>query len=241
LFEEIIVLLVFIFAGAISGAALGYVLSKVKISSLKRQRYVVKPLDNCKAEIQSLQFEKSLVGEAITRVYEAVQERKVDSVERDRLLVRYKQQLDSYNEKIATLQSSVDFADLYEMRNDIVGLLERRITAIDQKLFELSKKAGMEPRESIKIQHQRVIEKEEVEEEEKAGGGGEVKSAAEVERIVEGDKSEEKNMEELQREIMEALYRLDQAEIDDNESPKPQTIISPSTNFNDKSCLRQLR
>jgi hypothetical protein len=241
LFEEIIVLLVFIFAGAISGAALGYVLSKVKISSLKRQRYVVKPLDNCKAEIQSLQFEKSLVGEAITRVYEAVQERKVDSVERDRLLVRYKQQLDSYNEKIATLQSSVDFADLYEMRNDIVGLLERRITAIDQKLFELSKKAGMEPRESIKIQHQRVIEKEEVEEEEKAGGGGEVKSAAEVERIVGGDKSEEKNMEELQREIMEALYRLDQAEIDDNESPKPQTIISPSTNFNDKSCLRQLR
>jgi hypothetical protein len=241
LFEEIIVLLVFIFAGAISGAALGYVLSKVKISSLKRQRYVVKPLDNCKAEIQSLQFEKSLVGEAITRVYEAVQERKVDSVERDRLLVRYKQQLDSYNEKIATLQSGVDFADLYEMRNDIVGLLERRITAIDQKLFELSKKAGMEPRESIKIQHQRVIEKEEVEEEEKAGGGGEVKSAAEVERIVGGDKSEEKNMEELQREIMEALYRLDQAEIDDNESPKPQTIISPSTNFNDKSCLRQLR
>lgn len=240
MFEEIIVLLVFIFAGAISGAALVYILSKVKISSLKRQRYVVKPLDNCKAEIQSLQFEKSLVGEAITRVYEAVQERKVDSVERDRLLVRYKQQLDSYNEKIATLQSGVDFADLYEMRNDIVGLLERRITAIDQKLFELSKKAGMEPRESIKIQQQRVIEKEEVEEE-KAGGGGEVKSAAEVERIVGGDKSEEKNMEELQKEIMEALYRLDQAEIDDNESPKPQTIISPSTNFNDKSCLRQLR
>ncbi|MGC2426450.1 MAG: hypothetical protein WA421_05400 [Nitrososphaeraceae archaeon] len=239
MFEEIIVLLVFIFAGAISGAALVYILSKVKISSLKRQRYVVKPLDNCKAEIQSLQFEKSLVGAAITRVYEAVQERKVDSVERDRLLVRYKQQLDSYNEKIATLQSGVDFADLYEMRNDIVGLLERRITAIDQKLFELSKKAGMEPRESIKIQQQRVIEKEE--EEEKAGGGGEVKSAAEVERIVGGDKSEEKNMEELQREIMEALYRLDQAEIDDNESPKPQTIISPSTNFNDKSCLRQLR
>jgi hypothetical protein len=237
LFEEIYVLLVFIFAGAFSGAALVYILSKVKISSLKGQRYVVKPLDNCKAEIQSLQFEKSLVGEAITRVYEAVQERKVDSVERDRLLLRYKQQLDSYNEKIATLQSGVDFADLYEMRNDIVGLLERRITAIDQKLFELSKKAGMEPRESIKIQQQRVIEKED----EKTGGGGEVKSAAEVERIVGGDKSEEKNMEELQKEIMEALYRLDQAEIDDNESPKPQTIISPYTNFNDKSCLRQLR
>jgi hypothetical protein len=240
LFEEIFVLLVFIFAGAFSGAALVYILSKVKISSLKRQRYVVKPLDNCKAEIQSLQFEKSLVGEAITRVYEAVQERKVDSVERDRLLLRYKQQLDSYNEKIATLQSDVDFADLYEMRNDVVGLLEKRITAIDQKLFELSKKAGMEPRESIKIQQQRVIEKEEVEDE-KTGGGGEVKSAAEVERIVGRDKSEEKNMEELQKEIMEALYRLDQAEIDDNESPKPQTIISPYTNFNDKSCLRQLR
>jgi hypothetical protein len=235
-FEEIAVLVGSIIAGAISGAAVVHIVSKVNSSSLKSQRQVVKPFDNAKAELQSLQFEKRLVGEAITRVYEAVQEGKVDSVERDRLLVRYKQQLDSYNEKIGELQSAVDFTDLYEMRNDITGLLERRITAIDQKLGELSKKYGMERREPIKIKQQRFIEKGE----EKGGGGGGVESLAEVEALVEEGKSEGKNIDELQKEIIEALHRLDQVEIGDKEPSKPQTIGTSST-FNDKSCLRQFR
>jgi hypothetical protein len=233
-FEEIAVLVGSIIAGAISGAAVVHIVSKVNSSSLKSQRQVVKPFDNAKAELQSLQFEKRLVGEAITRVYEAVQEGKVDSVERDRLLVRYKQQLDSYNEKIGELQSAVDFTDLYEMRNDITGLLERRITAIDQRLDELSKKYGMERREPIKIKQQRFIEKGE----EKGGGG--VESSAEVEALVEEGKSEGKNIDELQKEIIEALHRLDQVEIGDKEPSKPQTIGTSGT-FNDKSCLRQFR
>jgi DNA anti-recombination protein RmuC len=234
LFEEIAVLTGSIIAGAISGAAVVRIVSKVNSSSLKKPRHVVKPFDNAKAELRSLQFEKSLVGEAVTRVYEAVQEGRVDSVERDRLLVRYKEQLDSYNEKIAELQSAVDFADLYEMRNDIAGLLERRITAIDQKLGELSEKYGMELRDPIKIQQQRFIEKEE----EKGGGG--VESVAEVEALIEEGKSEGKSIDELQKEIIEALYRLDQVEIGDKEPSKPQTI-GTSTSFNDKSCLRQFR
>jgi hypothetical protein len=236
LFEEIAVLAGSIIAGAISGAAVVRIVSKVNSSSLKKQRHVLKPFDNAKAELRSLQFEKSLVGEAVTRVYEAVQEGRVDSVERDRLLVRYKEQLDSYNEKIAELQSAVDFADLYEMRNDIAGLLERRITAIDQKLGELSEKYGMERPDPIKIQQQRFIEKEE----EKRGGGGGVESVAEVEALVEEGKSEGKSIDELQKEIIEALYRLDQVEIGDKEPSKPQTI-GTSTSFNDKSCLRQFR
>jgi len=234
-FEEIAVLVGSIIAGAISGAAVVHIVSKVNSSSLKSQRQVVKPFDNAKAELQSLQFEKRLVGEAITRVYEAVQEGKVDSVERDRLLVRYKQQLDSYNEKIGELQSAVDFTDLYEMRNDITGLLERRITAIDQKLGELSKKYGIKRREPIKIKQQRFIEKGE----EKGGGGG-GESLAEVEALVEEGKSEGKNIDELQKEIIEALHRLDQVEIGDKEPSKPQTIGISGT-FNDKSCLRQFR
>lgn len=235
MFEEIAVLVGSIIAGAISGAAVVHIVSKVNSSSLKSQRQVVKPFDNAKAELQSLQFEKRLVGEAITRVYEAVQEGKVDSVERDRLLVRYKQQLDSYNEKIGELQSAIDFTDLYEMRNDITGLLERRITAIDQKLGELSKKYGIKRREPIKIKQQRFIEKGE----EKGGGGG-GESLAEVEALVEEGKSEGKNIDELQKEIIEALHRLDQVEIGDKEPSKPQTIGTSST-FNDKSCLRQFR
>jgi hypothetical protein len=127
------------------------------------------------------------------------------------------------------------------MRNDIVGLLERRITAIDQKLVELSKKSGVETHEPIKIQQQRVIEKEEKIEEGKNRGGVRGESVTEIEGVVEEEgKSEEKNIEELQKEIVETLHRLDQAEVEDNEAPKSHAISRP-TSFNDKSCLRQLR
>lgn len=245
LIEEIIVLVGSISAGAISGAALVCILSKVNISSPKKQQqFSVKSFNSAKAELQSLQFEKSLVDEAITKVYEAVQEGRIDSVDRDRLLVKYKHQLDSYNEKIAALQSAVDFVDLKEMRNDIVDLLERRITAIDQKLVELSLSKKSETpftdvHESMKQQKQQKREQAFIERKrdvEKENRGGE--AVADVEEV---GKSEGENIEELQKEIIEALSRLEQVEIDDNEPPSKSQINRTPISFNDKSCLRQFR
>jgi DNA repair ATPase RecN len=217
----------------------------VKISSPKKQQFCVKPFNSAKAELQSLQFEKSLVDEAITKVYEAVQEGRIDSVDRDRLLMKYKHQLDSYNEKIAALQSAVDFVDLKEMRNDIVSLLERRITAIDQKLVELSKKSETpftDVYESMKQkqqkQQQAFIERKRDIENENRGG----EAVADVEGIAEEvDKSKGENIEELQKEIIEALSRLEQVEIDDNEPPSKSQNNRTPISFNDKSCLRQFR
>ena len=82
---------------------------------------------------------------AITRIYEAVQEGRIDSMERDRLLLKYKRQLVTYDEKIDALLPLVDLAELNDMRDDVVNLLEKRITAIDQQLAELSKKSETSP------------------------------------------------------------------------------------------------
>jgi predicted metal-dependent peptidase len=53
-------------------------------------------------------------------------------------------------------------------------------------------------------------------------------------------KSEEKSVEKLQKEIFEALSRLDQIEIDDDGMPSSQDTNTSAT-LNDKSCLRQFR
>ena len=104
-----------------------------------------KPHGFAKAELESLKFERSLLHEAITRIYEAVQEGRIDAMERDRLLVKYKRQLAIYDEKIDALLPLLDLSELNNMRDDVVNLLEKRITAIDQQLAELSKKSETSP------------------------------------------------------------------------------------------------
>lgn len=114
----------------------------------RTQQHITKPHGFAKAELESLKFERSLLHEAITRIYEAVQEGRIDAMERDRLLLKYKRQLVIYDEKIDALLPLVDLSELNNMRDDVVNLLEQRIGAIDQQLAELSKKSETLPANS---------------------------------------------------------------------------------------------
>jgi hypothetical protein len=177
-------------AGAVSAAILER-LSRVKAKAAKQD----KPVTAARAELASLLFEKALAAEAITRVYEAAQDGKIDRLERDRLLVKYKQDLDSLNEKIAVLQPVADYADLAEARSNLVALLEGKISTIDAKLAEMSK-AGARPIVVEKVQVMPVPEK--------------AKDDSEAKQF----RAEEKSIEQLQKEIMQALTRLEQVELD---------------------------
>lgn len=177
-------------AGAVSAAILER-LSRVKAKAAKQD----KPVTAARAELASLLFEKALAAEAITRVYEAAQDSKIDRLERDRLLVKYKQDLDSLNEKIALLQPVADYADLAEARSNLVALLEGKISTIDAKLAEMSK-AGSRPIVVEKVQVMPVPER--------------AKDDSEARQF----RAEEKSIEQLQKEIMQALTRLEQVELD---------------------------
>lgn len=177
-------------AGAVSAAILER-LSRIKAKAAQQD----KPLTAARAELASLLFEKTLAAEAITRVYEAAQDSKIDRLERDRLLIRYKQNLDSLNERIAHLQPVADYADLVEARTSLVSLLESKISTIDAKMVEMSK-AGARPIVVEKVQVMPVPEK--------------VKDDSDAKLF----HAEEKNIEQLQKEIMQALARLEQVELD---------------------------
>lgn len=178
-------------AGAISAAVIER-MSRAKDG--KKQR---RSSSAARAELLSLLFEKNLAAEAITRVYEASQEGRIDRLERDRLLLKYKQQLDSLNQRIALAQPAADFADMTELRNNLVSLLENKISALDQKLLEM--RSGV-PHDAVDAKVQKIIaETSKVQ-------------AAHVEQ--KPFKAEEKSIDQLQKEIMQALQRLEQVEID---------------------------
>lgn len=176
-------------AGAISAALLD------RASKAKKPKPEKRTAGDAKAELASLMFEKGLAAEALTRVYEAAQDSKIDRLERDRLLVKYKNELDTLNERIALLKPVAEYADLTEMRSNLASLLENRISALDLKLAEISK-AGNAPIVVEKVQVMPVPEK--------------VRDDTEKKQF----KAEEKSVEQLQKEIMQALIRLEQVEID---------------------------
>jgi hypothetical protein len=228
-------------AGAISAAVILTRMSRSKTSLKKKHERLIKPFSTTKAELQSLLFEKNLLSESITRVYEASYEGKIDSIERDRLLLKYKQQLDSYDKKIADLQSVVDITELVDMRNGLVSLLEGRITAIDQKLTEISDKYGISKSDIIDSSptsdRQVIVSKPEGEKKEygqklkendddrhQSGVANEQEMTVAAVRGDQKDqkkhndkekvKTEEKTIDELQKEIMHALSRLEQVDPD---------------------------
>jgi hypothetical protein len=108
--------------------------------------------------------------------------------------VKYKQQLDSINERVVLLQPIAEVADMAELRNGLVSLLENRINILDKKLAEM--KSVTSPIIVEKVQVMPVPEKPKEDPDQKQF------------------RTEEKSIEQLQKEIMQALTRLEQVEID---------------------------
>lgn len=179
-------------AGAISAALID---RATRAKKPKEQQPQSRTASDAKSELASLMFEKTLAAEAITRVYEAAQDGKIDRLERDRLLVKYKHELDALNERIAAAKPVAEYSELADMRNNLASLLENKISALDQKLAEMSK-AGAAPVVIERVQVMPIPEKARDDSEKKQF------------------KAEEKSIEQLQKEIVQALTRLEQVELD---------------------------
>ena len=184
----------------IAGSSLVGVISATVIGKLSRSKAGIRQprsIGMAKAELLSLLFEKNLASEAITRVFEASQEGKIDRLERDRLLLKYKQQLDSLTQRINHLQPVADLAEMTELRDDLVSVLENKISVLDKKLLEM--KSSVTHDAIDERVHKIIAETTKVQ-------------AEPIEQ--KPFKAEEKSIDQLQKEIMNALQRLEQVEID---------------------------
>ncbi|HEY1247852.1 MAG TPA: hypothetical protein VGE97_02580, partial [Nitrososphaera sp.] len=173
-----------------------------KLSRIKsRSKKQIRSSSAARAELLSVLFEKNLAAEAISRVYEASQNGRIDRLERDRLLLKYKQQLDSLNQKIEYLQPVADFADLTALRNNLVLFLGDRISSFDKKLLELSKSGVSSEASAADVRLKEIIE-----------DTLKVEPTAPLDqKLVDVD---EKSIEQLNREMLQTLQQLEQVEID---------------------------
>jgi hypothetical protein len=131
-------------AGGIFAIFLPRLINKMKWSydGRKLTKVDMKAYDSAKIELRSLYFEKNLVTQIIAQIYNAIEKGEIDKLEADRLLLKYNQDLESYNNRAAQLEPTVEFAEINHMRNGLVSLIEERISSMDEKLNELSKRIG---------------------------------------------------------------------------------------------------
>ncbi|HET7148677.1 MAG TPA: hypothetical protein VFI73_09295 [Candidatus Nitrosopolaris sp.] len=234
--EEILILICFSLAGAVSALTF-WKHSESKLHLTKHRRnQVLKPINVTRSEIEALQFEKSIVSHSITNIYDAVRNGRIGVIERDRLLLKYKSQLDTFNKKIGELQLAVDITELSEMRTKLVSLLEERIESIDGRLTEISRKCGMTVNSLSHVTKRNYSLTE--------GRGQEYSEIGEKKRREDKRESpwfrvEDKNIQEVQQEVMQALTRLEGAgefEDDIRTQIKPdgftENVVIPSPELN---------
>ncbi|MGZ5548742.1 MAG: hypothetical protein ACXWFZ_12425, partial [Nitrososphaeraceae archaeon] len=93
-------------------------------------------------ELRIYQFEKDLATHAIENILLASKNKSIDSFEKDRLLLKYKEQLKKLNEKMEKIQSEIDVTKLIILRDDLAFLLDNKISDIDEKIKEINFKIG---------------------------------------------------------------------------------------------------
>ncbi|HEX6645642.1 MAG TPA: hypothetical protein VF047_00510 [Nitrososphaeraceae archaeon] len=93
-------------------------------------------------ELKIYQFEKDLATHAIEKILLASKNKSIDYFEKDRLLLKYKDQLKKLNGKMEKIQSEIDVTKLITLRNDLAFLLDNKISDIDEKIKEINFKIG---------------------------------------------------------------------------------------------------
>ena len=127
---EILIVVSSVILGVICAIFIFHILKKRRDSRLKI-------LGNVKYELSSLYFEKSVALEALNKINQHFDEKKIDEYERDRLSHKYINLLEEYDKRAFQLNPILEVQEIYEYRNQLNSILSDYVKKIDKKLTSL--------------------------------------------------------------------------------------------------------
>jgi hypothetical protein len=204
----------FLIIGTVVGFAVNRVLGKLRSSPVLsiRKNMPLTSGSELKSYLHSLEFEKNLTAESLTRVAEAMNQGKISPLEYDRLVLQYNEKLQTFEKEISELRSTSDIFELQNLRNDLNSFLQNKMKQIDEKLGQLSKNEthiGSRPPALFK----------------KFATGANRENKVQIQkpyhffsRRTQSFKDQEKKIEDTQKEIMIALERLESKGLDEKQA-----------------------
>jgi len=190
--------------------------------------------DEARDRLRILDLEREILGYAVRRLYEATAEGKITADERDKLSLKYKQDLARIKEEIARGESIVALNELERMQQDFLNLFSERFGELNKRIEELRTISGFarpeppevsgkaEPAGLKELEDLSEEEPEEEEIEEPSEAPAEKEAASRRKRAsrprppAEPEKSEaEMKVERIVAEVEKVLERLGEMEVEE--------------------------
>lgn len=99
-------------------------------------------LEKSRKELRTYLLEKELVSAALTRLYEAEAAKEITVEEREILGAKYKTELKSLDENISKIDALIQIGDLETLRNQLLQLVNQKMDAIDNRIESTKKIAA---------------------------------------------------------------------------------------------------
>ncbi|MEM3736593.1 MAG: hypothetical protein QXJ75_00660 [Candidatus Bathyarchaeia archaeon] len=105
----------------------------------------IKPeeLDKFKSEFRISSVEREIIGDALTRLYEAAAEGKITEEERDRLAAKYKEIITKLELTMNHSQRVIGLYELEESRAELLKMFQDKIAELNAKIEDIRRDLGI--------------------------------------------------------------------------------------------------
>lgn len=159
-------------------------------------------LEKSRREMRTMMLERDLLSSALMKVYEAETDGRITRDERESIAKKYSDQIREIQSKLKDVELVVEVGELEKLREELVSLFEQKIQNIEARLDQAKQRLSVVSPEMVKQEPLARVER-----------------GAELERVIEkrtrSDISDsERRVKEIRDEVMEALTKLEQIDID---------------------------
>ena len=159
-------------------------------------------LERSRREMRTIMVERDLLSSAMMKLYEAETEGRITREEREMISKRYSDQIKDLQSKLKDVELIVEVGELEGLRGELVSLFEQKIQNIETRLDVAKQRLGAAAPQPVKKEAAPKVER-----------GTDLERA--VERKSKPEMSEsEKRVKEIRDEVMDALTRLEQIDIE---------------------------
>jgi len=190
---------IFLAAGSVAGVFTAIAIDKVsQVNTRLRQNESA-----IRNAYDHSELERRIAYEAMRRVYDYERAGRITSAEREKLLAKYNQQLDTSNAKIVDFDFNGN--DVNSLKTELIEHVDQRMTQINAKLDDLVSRMNNDM-----TQRPMMSNGERKEEKPLAQKKAEPVTTVDTTETSESDAS----LDEIKKQIMQTLSRLEQAEVE---------------------------
>jgi hypothetical protein len=165
-------------------------------------------VEHSRREMRALMLERDLLSSALMKVYEAETEGRITKDEREMIAKRYSDQIKSMQDKLKDVELIVEVGELERLRDELLTLFREKIQNIEARLDQAKDKLGVAAPPDVVKKLAPVPKVENIETLEKV-----------VQRRARPEMTDaERRVKEIREEVMEALTKLEQIDLE----KKPQ-------------------